>query len=511
MCFERLNEGGPSPKAVRRELSTVICDVNHASSPCPLESLPNPFTLPSDLASMRSTDASKPRDSHAQIRRWERGPYGRPLMVTNEVERATKRVPNGMVWGETLDDFFRIERFPDSGDSEVVWSRSAVQAFGENYKGQNDWREDEGEPRLMAPWPVLVLRGDEETKQSPADILANSNVGSVIPADAPSDPSGDDGSLVGASSASVAGISDLPESPLTNSNSEHQTSNMPHRQNTEKVNTEEPRTITTTKAKNAKYEDDKVHCKPTGFFSIPKLEEFIPNERFPDTLLVHDAHNIIADRHTHSPISTNTTAAPLRYKRVLPVLPQDFAEDARDDGTSPDDVSAEKVAHLELNPDALLGSGHHSDVYRAALTLPPPLTARSPTGQVRVAAKLAVPNAKALELLEHEAFVYAVMKRYLQETWSGFNLIYYEDTVAYPFRAVAVAPKFYGWYEPESILEERGGDDSEQESEGEEQSVAEGGDVEKQEPTRRPRPSGILLLEECGEPIDPEKLTFGEK
>jgi hypothetical protein len=423
------------------------------------------------------------------------------------MEDEAKRSPNGLVWGETLDDFFRIARHPKQPSVAMIYSRSMAQALGENREGKNDWRDNEGEPQLVAPWPVLMLRGYEEGKLSPVGDHARIKVDLDAPADAPPEPS-DPASVK--SSAFVVEIPNLSELPQTQTNTTPEDINT-HPGVSQEVNADESCNGTATASKDARYEENKVHHNPTVFSSIPKLEEFIPEHYFPDVLLAHDEHYLVAGLHTDFPSSANATATPIRYKRVFPVVPRAPTNDTPEEAPSTPEPAAEKVAHLELTPDALLGSGHHSYVYRAALTLPPPLTARSRTGQVHVAAKLAMPHAEARRLLANEARVYARMPRHLQETWSGFNIICEE--LEHPFPLGPVAPKFYGWYEPEDVPEEQGKKESEPEREGEADSVSEEEGDEEPVPkvVRRPKPSGILLLEECGEPIEPDTFTFNDR
>jgi hypothetical protein len=456
---------------------------------------------------MRVPDApNASKSSSLRLKTWERA-QDAPDIFTSIMQDKAKRGPNGLWWGETPEDFFRIDLDANPHSQVVVWPRSMVQALGEDRERKNDWRDDEGEPRLVAPWPVLMLRRDEEGKSSPAGDGAGSKADSDAPADPPSDPS----------TASVSDVSDSSGLPAAKTDAEHEDANA-HPADAGKASTDDSCNGTAPESKDAQYEEDKVHHDPTIFLSIPKLEEFIPEQHFPDVLLVHDKYDLVEGRHVKMRSSADATAAPMRYKRVFPVLPKAPAtDDAAEEAPSAPHTAAaaaEKVAHLELTPGALLGSGHHSYVYRAALTLPPPLTAarsRSRTGQVHVAAKLAMPHAEARRLLKNEARVYARMPRHLQEAWSGFGII--SNVLEYPFPLGPAAPKFYGWYEPEDVPEEREKKRSEPEREDEAKSASGKEDVEEQapKPVRQHKPSGILLLEECGEPIEPGTFTFNDK
>ncbi|KAI0649777.1 hypothetical protein C8Q79DRAFT_997833 [Trametes meyenii] len=156
----------------------------------------------------------------------------------------------------------------------------------------------------------------------------------------------------------------------------------------------------------------------TDLFStvgLPKLEEFIPDALFPDTLLVHDP-----DRTTNHKADPSE---PIKYRRVLFRLPNDGSPQnsspspkAVSDATAPAPTiqSGERVAHLHIRQANRLGEGHHSYVYRAPLTLPPPLSAHSRTGQATQ---------------EH----------------CGFNVV---PPCRYPVPVGPVVPKCYGFYLP---------------------------------------------------------------
>ncbi|KAI0688990.1 hypothetical protein BC835DRAFT_1229317, partial [Cytidiella melzeri] len=136
------------------------------------------------------------------------------------------------------------------------------------------------------------------------------------------------------------------------------------------------------------------------------------------------------------------------------------------------------VAHLYLHQNNRFGVGHHSLVYRAPLELPPPLSARSRNGRVTVAAKIAMLGGSERAMLENEAKIYDEMPKHMFEDWCGYNLV---TPVPHPVPVGPVLPKFYGYYEPVKNAQ------------------------------YRDRSSPILLLEECGEPIEPHKLTLDQK
>jgi hypothetical protein len=87
--------------------------------------------------------------------------------------------------------------------------------------------------------------------------------------------------------------------------------------------------------------------------------------------------------------------------------------------------------------------------------------------------------------LRREAGVYQAFPRHFFEHWSGFNVI---KPIKEPTPVGPLMPQFYGYYVPDTI------DPAESDSESESQYL-----------------SAILLLEECGRELDPEKLTLDDQ
>ncbi|KAI0819887.1 hypothetical protein BC628DRAFT_1525296 [Trametes gibbosa] len=217
---------------------------------------------------------------------------------------------------------------------------------------------------------------------------------------------------------------------------------------------------------------------------LPKLEEFIPDALLPDVLLVHDP-----DRTTGHEQATDQ---PVTYRRVIHRL---------SGGVAATEVTtdAPRVAHLHLRANNRLGEGHHSYVYRAPLTLPEPLSAHSRTGQVTVAAKLAFGWCTAHDLLHNEARTYAQVPRHAQEEYCGFNIV---PPCRFPVPIGPIVPKCYGFYLPvgedgkimwnKSVSAKHRGCDEDA-------------------PCEVDWLSPILLMEECGQPVQPEKFTIDQR
>ncbi|KAI9069031.1 hypothetical protein FKP32DRAFT_1641399 [Trametes sanguinea] len=242
---------------------------------------------------------------------------------------------------------------------------------------------------------------------------------------------------------------------------------------------------------------------------LPKLEEFIPDPFFPDTLLVHDPD--CCTQHNQP------TDQPVKYKRVRYPLQNEVrlsrsaliqsidSQDAPDAASAPEPVaqstSGERVAHLYLKESNRLGTGHHSDVYRAPFTLPPPLSAHSRTGQVTVAAKLAFPHCTAHLLLHNEARTYAAFPEHAQQEYCGYNVV---PPCRFPVPVGPIVPKSYGFYLPV-------GDDGKIVDGYRREIAKHGACMGQYEPCEVPWLSPILLLEECGEPVKPKKFTVDQR
>ncbi|KZT64225.1 hypothetical protein DAEQUDRAFT_732892 [Daedalea quercina L-15889] len=215
----------------------------------------------------------------------------------------------------------------------------------------------------------------------------------------------------------------------------------------------------------AKYLDDNGQFDRMVLASLPKLEEFIPEEYFPDALMV-----------------IRTGGHPKKYKRILPKFERDGLQGA-----------PERLATLYFNGPTL-GEGHHSTVRRAPLKLPAPLSAYGRHRMVTVAAKRSFGNISARKFLRHEAGIFSLFPRHLQEEYCGYNLV---TPIRYPVPVGAVVPKFYGYYVP---VEDDGSvcDHTYEEYDEEDMRSVEGF-------------SPLLLTEECGEPIVPRKFSVDDR
>ncbi|RDX52430.1 hypothetical protein OH76DRAFT_1433883 [Lentinus brumalis] len=212
---------------------------------------------------------------------------------------------------------------------------------------------------------------------------------------------------------------------------------------------------------------------------LPKLEEFIPEEHLPDILMVHDPNNV-----TNARKAGRSDVVPIKYKRFYPT-PINDEENGDSKG---------KVSQLYLNKTNRFGTGNHSFVYRAPLTLPAPLYASSQSGQVTVAAKLAYDRCTAHGLLHNEARVYDSLPKHTQEDWCGYNVV---PQCRFPVPVSAIAPKFYGYYLP---VDDTGNI-----------KLNEHNDCSEDRPCRVEWPSPILLMEECGNPVQPSKFTADQR
>ena len=113
------------------------------------------------------------------------------------------------------------------------------------------------------------------------------------------------------------------------------------------------------------------------------------------------------------------------------------------------------------------------------------------TAKVRVAAKLSMPYDPHLNA---EAEVYQAFPRNFFEHWSGFNVV---KPLKVPTPVGPLVPQFYGYYVADIDPAEFDSESPESESQFHRY--------------YRPYFSPILLLEDCGRKLDPEKLTLDDQ
>ena len=228
-----------------------------------------------------------------------------------------------------------------------------------------------------------------------------------------------------------------------------------------------------------------------------RLQKQISHSLLPRKLVVHDPWNVLATGDdTEGPIGKWGSRRDVirHYKLNLnPVMEGEKRPKGNTTSEEEDCQSGTPVAHLYITPKRCIGRGHHSLVFQAELELPRDLLVTSvhdeeniypPSHRVSVTAKLSFPNDKVdahANQLVNEARAYTSFKDHIFEHWSGYNLL---APLGAPVPIGAVAPQFYGFYEPEK-----------------------GGKSFK----RGRRLSNILLLEHCGQQIDPTALTKDEK
>lgn len=205
---------------------------------------------------------------------------------------------------------------------------------------------------------------------------------------------------------------------------------------------------------------------------VVKLEESISPELLPDILIVNDPQGktkVIPEFQSAS----QTT----RYIRIYPRIDAGIASSFRAH-------SLPSEATLDFTDAQTLGVGGHSHVFRARLSLPVPLTAKSRSGDVFVAAKTSLSDLQSHNMLRHEARFYAkAIPPHMCEDWTGHQFVadaIYDDGSTGVLPIAAVTPKFYGFYVPEHW-------------------------------NYRGMVSSIMLVEECGVPIDREELKAEER
>ncbi|KDR72254.1 hypothetical protein GALMADRAFT_74168 [Galerina marginata CBS 339.88] len=123
------------------------------------------------------------------------------------------------------------------------------------------------------------------------------------------------------------------------------------------------------------------------------------------------------------------------------------------------------------------------------------------TAKVHVAAKLSL---EGDDHLAREAENYQAFPRHFFEHWSGFNVV---PPIWDPVPVGPIVPQYYGYYVPEdkvSKYDVKAMEKSEEDM-----------DVDEQQPQplrkiKQPYLSPILLLENCGSPIQPEELSVDD-
>jgi hypothetical protein len=212
---------------------------------------------------------------------------------------------------------------------------------------------------------------------------------------------------------------------------------------------------------------------------IPKLEEFLP-----ELLLVNDPKILTfctegSDTTMDSfPIDTSKI-----YKRVFPKSGVSKEIDTlcvTDPTSSCVSIALDSdicTARLDFTSATPIRLGSHSRVYRSSLRLPEALIST----EVTVAAKLAFQDRESCTMLNNKAKIYD-FPLHVMEDWSGSNFLpsylnHHLDKLVVPCKAVVL--NFYGYYVPVGPTQDEGG----------------------------PKPSAILLVEECSTPIELSMLS----
>lgn len=422
---------------------------------------------------------------------WPRSPDGQ-FLEKNRPPRGI-RTPNEQIWGHELDEFGVISRHPNPscGPNSVgvvsMYSRSQIKVLGEIY--DDGWFKGPLlHPRLRRPWPVLKLPKKHPAHPDPplGAIDGGCEEEHADPDDRAYTMRWDefsDDTTSGEATSSVSVSEDTKGEKLDDSEGG-------------KSEVEAPQHASGLVVRDDAWFErlDELRfgrfCQHApGLFStrdLPKLEEFIPEALFPDILLVYDPCGLLKDPvEPEYSLSNSADTAPIKYKRMQPILPHDSSSTA-------ENQKEENVAELHLYPSNRIGFGNHSIVYRAPLTLPAPLSARSRTGQCTVAVKLAQRRCTAHGFLQNEGEVYASFPKDAQEEYCGYNII---PPCRYPVPVGAVVPKFFGYYVP-AVGADKLRD-----------KVDRHAGCDERSPCRVSWMSPILLMEECGEPVKPAKLT----
>ncbi|KAI0761339.1 hypothetical protein BD413DRAFT_647260 [Trametes elegans] len=484
---------------------------------------------------------------------WERDPDG-PVLEKDKAP-VGYRVPNGLVWGHALDELFLIPRVPSVPAYVTVYSRSMLKILGEHYdetEAAGIWDRPLVPPRIRRPWPVLKLPIDHPSQPEPplgaideGCFLEHSGFGCwAIRADGsdykdvdealavairrprrcPADASTE---CTGRIVPNDAGLKDSHGQAYTylwcthfkqllgekDANAERMIAEALVSMTQERViadskgvrfmgfppwpmqdfhlhvgsdggassaasaGTSTNGSQVVVKAENADVEMKEASEESNATTAetedidmsstegLPKLEEFIPDPFLPDTLMVHDP-----DRTTNYQGSPNE---PIKYRRVTYSRPGPTGGKVTIEVVEPQ--AEEQVAHLYLRNKNELGQGHHSFV--------------------TVAAKLAVARCGPHRLLHNEARTYAHLPKHVQEEYCGLNIV---PPCRFPVLIGPVVPKYYGFYLPV----DQDGQIVDTSRDGKHNQCYSCG-VDWLSP--------ILLMEECGDPVKPEKFTVDQR
>ena len=312
------------------------------------------------------------------------------------------RTPNGQIWGHTLDDLFRVQRVPGIPNYVTPWSSSMIQQLNDSLPpSQQDLAPsdeyDHCSPRVLQPWPLLCIPNDK-------GVLETLSLGSDEGCERGHDPESVLHRLreVG-NDYFEAGLARLRDMTLERTQLLDSAAQMNPK-----------RTLTNVMSPEAIKDDPPFHIPdqsvPSNERLPPKLEEFIPKEYLPDVLLVHDPYGLAKGEHEglrHCNLQFQADV-PIRYTRARP--------EPTTDGHS------SNSAHLSLSARNLCGRGNHSFVYSAPLMLSAPLTARTPSRQVSVLAKISFPESEHRDLLNHEGAIYDAFPQWTMQDYCGYNI-----------------------------------------------------------------------------------------
>ncbi|KAG7442756.1 uncharacterized protein BT62DRAFT_1010089 [Guyanagaster necrorhizus] len=570
------------------------------------------------------------------LHEWPRDPDGPTLP---ELPPQGVRTPNNMPWGHTLDDFYWIHPFPGA-KSKLIWTRSMLDEFGENFGGQPG--VPQVEPRRLRPWPLLKVPNDDASfglvdetcnrdhslKPRPFHAVKNTELESTEnKIESPPEPALMNDDAPPATKESILEGAVKSQDRLLEDDGKDDESAMAKvfvqvddnitggavlefsiegetgdRQNCTGLRSTSPKktdtmwqqvvkkfstTIASDRNLMIKAEDDtkkdesegskaivETHddltpaerqamesFMTTNYETVQKLEERIPEEYFPDILLVNDPSGFTISDNPF--LSRPSRTLPVRYKRVWPKLKRDgepatlFNNDLHCPSafhwtlTQTERYAASecrRIATLDLSGAPLLGKGSHSAVRKAGIRLPVPLTTQTGDQHVSVAVKLSFSLSEDRDFLENEGRIYDAFPDHLQESYCGYNLVASMD---HPVPVGACVPRFFGYYVPVQEEEEAkhrretlksikkeverrrerevkreakkiGVDEAVESTDAygklaeEEEDDYSGEDNDDNFSDYPPLPveeiySPILLVEECGTPIEPEQFSEDER
>ncbi|KZT33924.1 hypothetical protein SISSUDRAFT_1010532, partial [Sistotremastrum suecicum HHB10207 ss-3] len=453
---------------------------------------------------------------------WPRDPKGAVMKASPR----GKETSNGIgIWGETLNDIVFIQRIPDCPYVKTISSRSKIAAFmkeiGEDTYSPDDMdeAEEEGYPMRHVPYPTLwqINKKDQRKRApftTPVPKLAETIEMDDLPDtlfvhddddrclthkhEKPYEPYRPDyGDDTDEGEEAEKGDDDAKEDSGESGQvgEEEQKQTEGREASSGSANVAGPSQEETLESAAEPVNEVK-QSKDKG-----KAKETVPEPR-PETIRVYSRFTFDKpDSRGRIIPDQSEKEFELKVRKYDPSSKKPFTPDENDPAFG-------KVAHLWLKSGNSMGFGHHSSVYRAELRIPKSVLYQpdddipdsdeerfglhyqddkgksKPDDDEKVTVTVACKLSSTQDgHLGREARNYQTFDPSMFEHWNGYNIV---SPINDPVPVGAVVPQFYGYYKP----------------------VGYGTDEKMYTDTFE---SPILLVEECGQEVNPADLGLDDK